>query len=321
MSTIFWTRSVAFIIIYVHSFNFFVALAAPISVTPETTSLLRKRVPSHDSGLYTRWNVHARDNKPVPVSLVHAPVAPYSSGRNPAQSPYARILKASAAAPKEPEFQTLVRRSIFTKIKDAFQKAGSAIKSGFQKMGNGIKSGFQKMASGIKNVAQKVGSGIKNVAQKVGNGIKSVAQKVGSGIKSVAQKVGSGIKSVAQKVGNGIKNVAQKVGNGVKTAVKVVGNGLKTAGKWVKENGAKIAKAGLKIISTVGSVVGRVASFIPGVGKVVSKGLKYASAGLDKASDAIHANLGGFGKAMNVMDKIEHPLSGVGGQVLDNVLG
>jgi len=151
----------------------------------------------------------------------------------------------------------------------------------------------------------------------IGNAFKKVGHAISSGVKAV----GHGIASAARKVGSGIGHVARTVGHGVKSAVKAVGNGVRAAGRWVKENGAKIAKAGLKIASTVGSVAGRVANVIPGVGKVISKALKYASAGLDKASDSIHANLGSFGKAMSVMDRIQHPLgTGIGGQVLDAVL-
>jgi hypothetical protein len=93
-------------------------------------------------------------------------------------------------------------------------------------------------------------------------------------------------------------------------------------------------------MSTVESVASKVVSFIPGVGKVLSKGLKYVSYGLDKGSNAIRADVNGFGNAMNVMDKIQHPLSecmtmllvacrtpgvtfvsagGAGGQVLDAI--
>jgi hypothetical protein len=85
------------------------------------------------------------------------------------------------------------------------------------------------------------------------------------------------------------------------------------AATWVKDNGAafaKAAKVALKVTSTVTSIAGRVANFIPipGAGKILSKGLKYASAGMDKGSSAIPGDLGGFGKAMDVMDKIQHPI-------------
>jgi hypothetical protein len=312
MSTILQTRVFAFIIIYIHSFSFFLALAAPVSVpvTPEISPVQRKRELQDDSGLFMRQNVpftvfDARINTPTPS---------YSRVRNPTKSRYVSTLKASTE--REPE--VIVSRSFFGNIGNAFKKVGGAIKSGVQKVGNGIKNVAQKVGGGVKNAAQKVG----NVAKKVGGGIKNVAKQVGNGVKKVAQKVGNGVKKVAQKVGNGVKNVAQKVGNGVKKVAQKVGNGVKAGAKWVKANGAKIAKGGLKVLATVSSVAGRVANFvpIPGVNKMMSKGLKYASAGLDKGSDAIKADLGGFGKAVNVMNKIQHPLSGAGGQVLDAIL-
>jgi hypothetical protein len=75
-------------------------------------------------------------------------------------------------------------------------------------------------------------------------------------------------------------------------------------------------------MSTVTSVAGRVANFVPvpGAGKLLSKGLKLASAGMDKGSNAIPGDLGGFGTAMSVMDKIQHPIGGAGGEVLDAIL-
>jgi gas vesicle protein len=164
----------------------------------------------------------------------------------------------------------LVRRNVFSKIKHAFQKAGSAIKSGFQKAGNAIKH---------------------------------VAQKVGSGIKNVAQKVGSGIKHVAQKVGSGIKNVAKKVGNGIKIAAKKVGN-------FVKTTGAKVAKFGLKVVQSVGEAVGTVASFIPEVGKPIQQAIHGVSKVAGVISDHIHTKLSGkLQKGMDIMNKADQIMS------------
>jgi len=156
------------------------------------------------------------------------------------------------------------RRSIFTKIRDAFRHIGHKIKEGFQKFGHAIK----------------------HVAQKIGNGIKHVAQKIGRGIKKVAQKIGRGIKKVAQKIGHGIKVAAQKVGH------------------FIKTTGAKIVKVGLKIISTVQKVASKIVGFIPGVGKVLGKVLEGASAATNAISDKIHVKIGGkLGKAMEGFDK------------------
>jgi hypothetical protein len=82
------------------------------------------------------------------------------------------------------------------------------------------------------------------------------------------------------------------------------------AGNWIKENGAKVAKFGLKVYATATKVASHVANFIPGVGKGVSKALDGVSKVADFASDKIHADLGSkLDKGMNVMNKIEHPLS------------
>jgi hypothetical protein len=305
------TRVFAFVLLYIHSFSFFIALAAPVPVTQDVSPAQGKR--EHDNGLYMRQKVQSMDARAV----LGAPAAAYLRTK----SRYALTMKASA----EREPAALVARGFFSNIGNAFKKVGGAIKGGFQKAGNAIKNVAKKVGNGAKNVAQKVGNGVKNVAKKVGGGIKNVVNKVGNGVKNVAngvkkvaQKVGNDVKNVANKVGNGVKNI----GNGVKNAAKAVGNGVKTAGKWVKANGAKIAKGGLKVLATVGSVASRVANLvpIPGVGKLMSKGLGYASKGLDKASNAIKADMGAFGKASSVMDKIQNPLSGAGGQALDAIL-
>jgi hypothetical protein len=56
------------------------------------------------------------------------------------------------------------------------------------------------------------------------------------------------------------------------------------------------------ILTNILQVVG----FIPGVGKVVGKAMEGASEGLNKASDAIHAHIGGkLGQAMHRMDKAQ----------------
>jgi hypothetical protein len=204
----------------------------------------------------------------------------------------------------------LLRRNVFSKIKQGFQKLGHAIKSAAQKVGSGIKKAAQKVGGGIKKVAQKVGSGIKKAAQKVGGGIKKVAQKVGSGIKKAAQKVGAGIKKVAQKVGSGIKKVAQKVGSGIKKAAQKVGSGIKTAakkvGQFMKTTGAKIAKFGLQVVDTVGTAVGKVASFIPDVGKPLERAIVGVSKVAGVVSDKIHTNLSPkLQKGMNVMKKAD----------------
>lgn len=82
-----------------------------------------------------------------------------------------------------------------------------------------------------------------------------------------------------------------------------------------------MAKFALKVVSTAASVVGRVISFIPGVGKVVGKDFYGISKGLDVASNAIPAKLDPkLEKGMAIMPKIQRPVSGAAGAALDAIL-
>jgi hypothetical protein len=77
----------------------------------------------------------------------------------------------------------------------------------------------------------------------------------------------------------------------------------------MKTTGAKIAKFGLKVYATATKIAGHVASFIPGVGKPISKALSGVSKVANLASDKIHANLGKkLTKGMNIMNKIQNPV-------------
>jgi len=266
---------------------------------------------------------------PVPISAPRSEVSstllpdsnPSHNGRDVQPSLRGHMSRAPAAAralsvqhnliDTDEDVELVRRTSIFTKIKQGFQKLGRGIKSVAQKIGSGIKKVAQKIGSGIKKVAQKVGSGIKKVAQKIGSGIKKVAQKVGSGIKRVAQKVGSGIKKVAQKIGSGIKRVAQKVGSGIKKVAKKIGNGIRIAAKkvghFMKTTGAKIAKFGLKVVQTVGTVVAKVAGFIPEIGKPLEKAIGGVAKAAGMISDKIHVKLGAkLDKGMKIMNKADN---------------
>ena len=78
----------------------------------------------------------------------------------------------------------------------------------------------------------------------------------------------------------------------------------KKVGHFVKTTGAKIAKFGLKVVQSVGEVVGHVASFIPGVGKGIQQAIHGVSKVAGVVSDHIHANLGKkLEKGMKVMNK------------------
>jgi len=218
--------------------------------------------------------------------------------QNPLHRPISALSPTTGNVPIDADDQLVPRSKTGDKFKAFFRKIGNGIKHVAQKIGNGIKKVAQKIGNGIKKVAQKIGSGIKKVAQKIGSGIKKVAQKIGSGIKRVAQKIGRGIKKVAQKIGSGIKKVAQKIGSGIKKAAQKVGHFMKTTFK-------KIAKFGLKIISVVEEVAGKVVGFIPGL-KPVGKAMEAVGKVAGFASDRIHADLGSkLDKGMAVMDKAE----------------
>lgn len=74
----------------------------------------------------------------------------------------------------------------------------------------------------------------------------------------------------------------------------------------MKTTGAKVAKVGLKIAATVGKSIGKVIGLIPGAGKLAGKIADGVSDGLNKASDKIHATIGGrLGRAMHNMDKAQ----------------
>jgi hypothetical protein len=97
---------------------------------------------------------------------------------------------------------------------------------------------------------------------------------------------------------------------GFQNAGQKMKEGLQKAGTWIKDNGAKVAKFGLKAVSTAASVAGHIVSLLPGVGKIVGKSLSAVSKLTDFASDKIRADLGDkLNKSMNILDKIEHPLS------------
>jgi len=96
-----------------------------------------------------------------------------------------------------------------------------------------------------------------------------------------------------------IRHAFHKVGEGISHAVHAVGH-------FIKTTGAKIAKVGLKIVATVQKVAAKVVGWLPGIGKPLGKIMEGESEGLNKASDAIHAHIGGkLGQAMHRMDKAQ----------------
>jgi hypothetical protein len=79
--------------------------------------------------------------------------------------------------------------------------------------------------------------------------------------------------------------------------------------KFVKNNGAKIAKVGLKAVAAATKIASYAAVVIPGIGEPVGKTLGTISKVSDFASSKIPAKLSpGLEKGMNILDKVEHPL-------------
>jgi hypothetical protein len=78
----------------------------------------------------------------------------------------------------------------------------------------------------------------------------------------------------------------------------------KAVGHFVKTTGAKVAKFGLKVVQSVGEVIGKVASFIPEVGKPIERAIHGVSKAAGAISDHIHAKLSAkLQKGMKVMNK------------------
>ena len=74
----------------------------------------------------------------------------------------------------------------------------------------------------------------------------------------------------------------------------------------MKTTGAQVAKFGLKVVESVGEVAGKIAGFIPGVGKPLQYAIHGISKGAGILSDKIHAKLSPkLEKGMKIMDKAD----------------
>ena len=84
----------------------------------------------------------------------------------------------------------------------------------------------------------------------------------------------------------------------------------KKVGKFIQTTGGKIAKFGLKIYATATKIGSRLANFIPGVGKGISKAIDAASRVANFISDKIPVKLGKkLERGMKIMDTIQNPIS------------
>jgi len=142
-----------------------------------------------------------------------------------------------------------------------------------------------------------------------------------SKIKKAVKKVGNTVKKGIKKVGGAVKKAATAVKKGVHKVVKHVKNAAKKVVKFVKKNGLKIAKVGLKAVAAATKVASHVAGLIPGVGTSVGKALAGVSKVADFTGSKIHVSLGSkLDKVMKIMDRIQHPIGGTAGKILDTVL-
>ncbi|KIM22260.1 hypothetical protein M408DRAFT_292456 [Serendipita vermifera MAFF 305830] len=139
------------------------------------------------------------------------------------------------------------------------------------------------------------------------------------------KSVGRAVKSVGRgvtKAAHAVKKTVSRVHNGIKKTVGRVTHAVKKAATWVKKNGRKIAKIGAKAIAAGTKAASHVVAVIPGLGKPVAQSLRKISHTADVVGDKINVRLDGkWAKAMEVMDKIQHPLGhGIGDTILTKVL-
>lgn len=192
------------------------------------------------------------------------------------------------------EFETIERRGI---------------KEWFQNLGNKIKSGFQKVGDAFRHVGNKIKEGFQTAGRKIKEGFQTAGRKIKEGFQTAGTKIKEGFQTAGRKMKEGFQTAGRKIKEGFQVAGAKMKEGFQKAGKWIKETGAKVAKFGLKVVATIGAVASHVAKFIPIIGQPLSAALKVHSFAMNKASDAIHADLGSkLNKGMHVMDIIQDPL-------------
>jgi len=143
-----------------------------------------------------------------------------------------------------------------------------------------------------------------------------------SKIKKGVSRAARGVARTVKKATHAVKNTVKKATHAVRKTVGRVVHTVKKAATWVKKNGAKIAKVGLKAVAAATKAASHVVAVIPGVGKAVGTALSNISRTADMVGSKIHVKLGGkWDKVMNVMDRIQHPLGhGTAAKVFDAVL-
>jgi hypothetical protein len=100
--------------------------------------------------------------------------------------------------------------------------------------------------------------------------------------------------------------VGQKL-NSFKNTVK---KGIEKADTWIKTTGAKVVKFGAEVYATAVKTVGKVANFIPGVGRAVKEVTDGVSRLANFVSDKINVKLPAkLQRGVNIMKEIQNPLS------------
>jgi len=112
----------------------------------------------------------------------------------------------------------LVRRSVGSKIKNAFQKAGHAIAHVAQKVGNGIKTAANKVWTFVKKQGAKVAKFGLKVVESVGE----VAGHVASFIPAIGKPVQQAIHGVSKVAGVISDHIHAKLSNKLEKGMKIM---------------------------------------------------------------------------------------------------
>ncbi|KDR71715.1 hypothetical protein GALMADRAFT_281608 [Galerina marginata CBS 339.88] len=201
----------------------------------------------------------------------------------------------------EPEFPVLYRRNIFSKMRDGFRNLGKKVSSSFHSIGSKVHGGFQSFG-------RKTQAGFQTLGRKIGSPFQKLGGTVRSGFQSFGGKVNGGFQKISGKMANGLRTVKA----GFNQTTTVLNTGFKTAGQFMKKNGAKIAKVGLKLYAAYASTAAKIVKYVPGVGQPLSMALKGVAMGAKIGSSQIHADMSGkFGEVSNGIDYVLDPVGSI----------
>jgi len=211
------------------------------------------------------------------------------------------------------DFSELYRRNIFSKMRDSFRSLGRKVSSGFQSFGSKVNHGFQsfgrKTQASFQTLGRKVNAPFKNLGGKIKSGFQNFGGKVNSGF----QKFGGQVNTGFRKVKAGFHQAGRVLNKGFQKATGVLNKGFKIAGQYLKQNGAKIAKVGLKLYAAYASTAAKIVKYIPGVGQPLSMALKGVAMGANIGSSQIPADMSGkFGEVSKGIDYVIDPVGSIG---------